>query len=122
MNHIISQFAIPNQVGEPRPLKVGIINDSYTLPALHEGEPSYFLQRINHHIFRDVEGLQQNIHRVTSHIRAKLLETGEQDVERKVLRLVPTRAGKLYYETPEGEYWRVYVLIENARSQERVTP
>ena len=122
MNPIISQFAIPNQVGEPRPLKVGIINDSYTLPALREGEPSYFLQRINHHIFRDVEGLQQNIHRVTTHIRAKLQAAGEQDIERKVLRLVPTREGKLYHRTPEGEYWRVYVLIENARSQERVTP
>ena len=49
------------------------------LPAPREGEPSYFLQRINHHIFRDVEGLQQNIHRVTNHIRAKLQAAGDED-------------------------------------------
>lgn len=122
MNRIIEQFAISNPVSAPQPLKIGIINDSYILRAQEAGQPSYFLQHINHHIFRDVEGLQRNIHAVTSHIRKKILAAGETDVDRKVLQLVPTKAGKLYYQTPEGEYWRVYVLIENAKSQERVTP
>ena len=122
MNHIIEQFAISNPVSAPQPLKVGIINDSYILRAQEEGQLSYFLQRVNHHIFRDVEGLQRNIHLVTSHIRKKLQEAGERDIHRKVLQLVPTKAGKLYYETADGDCWRVYVLIENAQSQERVTP
>lgn len=58
MKEIISQFALSNPVGEPRPLKVGIINDSYILPATKAGDTSYFLQRINHHIFTNVDGLQ----------------------------------------------------------------
>lgn len=122
MKNILSQFAILNEVGEPKPLKIGIINDSFIVPAKHAGEKSYFLQRINHHIFQNVEGLQQNIQKVTTHIRHKLEAMGETDIERKVLELVPTKEGKLYYKTPEGDCWRVYVLIENAISQEKLTP
>ncbi len=122
MKDIIAQFAIQNEVAEPQPLKIGFINDSFIIRAKHAGERSYFLQRINHHIFQNVEGLQQNILKVTDHIRRKLVAAGETDIERKVLELVPTHDGKLYYRTPEGDYWRVYVLIENARSQEKVTP
>ena len=122
MKEILSQFAIPNEVAEPKPLKIGIINDSFIVRAKKLGERSYFLQRINHHIFQNVDGLQQNIQIVTEHIRKKLIAAGETDIDRKVLELVPTKEGQLFYKTPEGDYWRVYVLIENATSQERVTP
>lgn len=122
MKNILQHFAIPNEVADPKPLKIGFINDSFIVRAVNKGEKSYFLQRINHHIFQNVEGLQQNIRKVTDHIRRKLQETGETDIDRKVLELVPTKDGKLYYCTPEGDYWRVYVLIENASSQEKVTP
>ena len=122
MKHILEHFKIENAVEEPQPLKIGIINDSYVVRAKEKGQPSYFLQRINHHIFENVEGLQRNIEVVTNHIRRKLEERGEPDIERKVLQLIPTREGKLYYRTEEGDYWRVYVLIENAFSQEKVTP
>ncbi|MCQ2347639.1 MAG: aminoglycoside phosphotransferase family protein [Paludibacteraceae bacterium] len=122
MNSIINQFAIPNAVEAPKPLKVGFINDSFILRAKEQGATSYFLQRINHNIFTNVEGLQSNIQKVTDHIRAKLSAQGVKDLDRRVLRLIPTKDGKLYYRTPEGDYWRMYVLVENASSQERVTP
>lgn len=121
MMEILSHFAITNEVSTPQPMKIGFINDSFIVRAKNEGERSYFLQRINHHIFRNVEGLQQNIRKVTDHIRHKLKAAGESDIERKVLELVPTTDGQLYYLTPQGEYWRVYVLIEHACSQEKVT-
>ena len=120
MQHIIDQFQLENAVLLPEAIKVGIINESYCLRSAVEGGKSYFLQRINHNIFQDVEGLQNNIERVTTHIRQLLTNAGEADVERKVLRVVPTKDGKLYYKTPTGEYWRVYVLIENALSYERI--
>ena len=122
MEQIIRQFALANEVGGPEPVRTGFINDSFKLPALHEGGIPYFLQRINHHIFENVEGLQQNILKVTGHIRQKLIAAGETDVERKVLHLIPTRDGKLFYRTPEGDCWRVYRLIENALSMDKVTP
>jgi len=119
---VLNHFAIPNEVAEPQPLKIGFINDSFIVRATHKGEKSYFLQRINHHIFQNVEGLQRNIWKVTEHIRRKLQAAGETDIESKVLELVPTCDGALYYKSPAGDYWRVYVLIENATSQEKVTP
>lgn len=122
MKDIINQFAIKNEVQEPVPVKVGFINESYRLPSAVVGGESYFLQRINHHVFTNVEGLQRNIDVVTNHIRQQLLSKGVGNVERRVLRLVKTRDGQLYYRTPSGEYWRMYVCIENAHSQEKVTP
>ena len=122
MREVLNHFAIPNRVGEPQPLRIGFINDSFVVPAARLGEKSYCLQRINHRVFRNVEGLMQNIQKVTDHIRHKLEQSGETDIERKVLRLVPTTDGQLYYHSPKGDYWRLYVLVEPARSQEKVTP
>lgn len=41
--------------------------------------------------------LQSNIEAVTGHIRKKLEEKGEADVERKVLHFIPTAEGKTYW-------------------------
>ncbi len=120
--HIIRSFALANEVTEPQAVKVGFINDSFILPSKVPYGTSYFLQRINHHIFENVEGLQENIQKVTGHIRKKLEESGASDIDRRVLRLIPTKEGKLFHRTAEGEYWRIYVQIENAASQEKVTP
>ena len=122
MNEVLRHFAIWNEVQEPQPLRIGFINDSFVVQAKRVGETSYCLQRINHHIFKDVEGLMRNIEIVTSHIREKLLIAREENIERKVLHLIPTKEGKLFYRSPEGEYWRLYVLVEPATSQEKVTP
>ncbi|MBQ6983612.1 MAG: aminoglycoside phosphotransferase family protein [Paludibacteraceae bacterium] len=122
MNEVLRHFAIWNEVQEPQPLRIGFINDSFVVQAKRVGETSYCLQRINHHIFKDVEGLMRNIEIVTSHIREKLLIARAENIERKVLHLIPTKEGKLFYRSPEGEYWRLYVLVEPATSQEKVTP
>lgn len=122
MKEILSQFAIWNEVDAPQPLRIGFINDSFVVPARRVGETSYCLQRINHRIFKDVEGLMRNIEIVTSHIREKLLIARETEIERKVLHLIPTKKGKLFYKSPAGDYWRLYVLVEPATSQEKVTP
>ncbi len=122
MKEVLQHFAITNEVGEAQPLRIGFINDSFIVPAKRVGERSYCLQRINHRIFKNVDGLMRNIQLVTDHIREKLETAGVSDVERKVLQLVPTKDGKLYYRTEGGDYWRLYVLVEPATSQEKVTP
>ena len=122
MEQIIRQFALANEVGVPEPVRTGFINDSFALHATQPGGESYFLQRINHNIFKDVDGLQRNILTVTGHIREKLAAEGDGDIDRKVLRLIPTRDGKLFYRTPEGDCWRMYLLIVNAVSMDKVTP
>jgi Ser/Thr protein kinase RdoA (MazF antagonist) len=122
MKNIVNQFELKNETSEIRPLKIGHINDSFVVDSANPNGDSYFLQKINHHIFKNVAGLQQNIQIVTDHLRAKLTEAGETDIEKKVLRLIPTKDGKLYYQDVNGDYWRVYVNMKNTRSYDVVTP
>ena len=122
MKNIVQQFLTANETGEICPLKIGHINDSFIVESKEKNGESYFLQKINHHIFKNVEGLQKNIQTVTDHLREKLTAAGESDIERKVLRLVPTKTGKWFYQDVEGSFWRMYVNIENTHSYDVINP
>lgn len=94
----------------------GHINDTYFATyAAPEGPRRYVHQRINAAVFRDPHALTQNIAAVTRHVREKLLTRGTPDVERRVLRLLPTRDGKDMLVTEHGEYWRTYPYVERTR-------
>ena len=118
--HILSRFGIKEKILSVEPLGNGHINDTLKV-TVASGMPGYVLQRINHHIFTNVEMLQNNIHTVTSHIRAKLQERGEEDIDRKVLTFLPADDGKRYYFDGES-YWRVCLMIPRSRSLEEVNP
>lgn len=122
MKSIVSQFQIANEVGEIRPLKIGHINDSFIVDSKDPNGKSYFLQKINHNIFKDVAGLQRNIQIVTDHLRAKLHKKGEANIEQKVLQLIPTQSGEWFYKNADGAYWRMYVNIQNTHSYDVITP
>jgi Ser/Thr protein kinase RdoA (MazF antagonist) len=115
---ITSHFTLADSVVEVRPFGNGLINDSY-LATTGSHAPDYVLQRINHHIFRDVDMLQANIDAVTTHIRKKLTERGEKDIDRKVLQFVPARDGKKYHFDGEN-YWRMMVYIPDSASYETI--
>jgi Ser/Thr protein kinase RdoA (MazF antagonist) len=113
-------FATEGKIEDIRPFGNGWINDSY-LAKTSGATPDYVLQRINHKIFCDVELLQNNIDAVTKHIRKKLTERGERDIDRKVLRFIPAADGKKYHFDGEN-YWRLMVYIPRSVSHEKVTP
>ena len=71
--------------------------------------------------FQNVEMLQANIDAVTTHIRKKLEEKGEKDIERKVLRFLPADTGKTYWHDGEN-YWRVMAFIPMPGHTKRSTP
>ena len=112
MKQILENFLLEGAVVEVQPLGNGLINDTYRVVT--ESGPSYVLQRINHAIFKDVELLQNNIEAVTSHIRAKLEATGEQDVRRKVLKFIPLKSEDKTWWFDGTSYWRVSEFIEDA--------
>jgi hypothetical protein len=80
---------------------------------------NYILQRINHHVFKNPEGLMKNIEAVTSHLQKKIKEAGG-DSSRETLNLIPTVDGNSYFKTDTGNYWRVYIFIDNACTYEVV--
>jgi serine/threonine protein kinase len=118
----IEQFDVKGTVQSVKPLGAGHINDSYRVVTGSADTPDYVLQRINHYIFKDVDALQENIRRVTDHIRYKLREAGVREVENRTLRLVPAQNGKLYYRDAEGNYWRMTCFIPDSVSYDNITP
>lgn len=118
---IVSHFHTKGTVHEIKPLGAGLINDTYKVTTLEQDAPDYVLQRINHAIFQNVEMLQSNIEAVTRHIRKKLEERGEADIDRKVLHFLPADNGKTYW-FDGANYWRVMVFIPRATTYETVNP
>ena len=123
MNNLIeitSHFCLQGSAESIKPLGNGLINDTYKITTSGD-YPDYVLQRINHHIFQNVELLQSNIEAVTAHIRRKLTDAGETDIDRKVLQFIPTPEGKTYWFDGES-YWRIAVFIPRAKTYETVNP
>lgn len=116
---ITSHFVTPTDAIEIKPLGAGHINDSFKVVNGHE---EYVLQRINHSIFKNVDQLQNNILRVTTHIRKKLEEKGEKDIDRKVLTLIPTHEREWYYHDKDGNYWRMTRYIKDSKSYDEINP
>ena len=117
---ILSNFSLSENAIEAAPFGNGHINDTLKVTT-ESGETKYILQRINHHIFTNVEMLQNNISIVTSHIRKKLEGRGETDIDRKVLTFLPTKEGKKYFYDGDN-YWRVCMMITDSKSLEEVNP
>lgn len=122
LNNIVSHFATEGTVTEIKPMGAGLINDTYKVTTAEPDAPDYVLQRINHHIFTDVDALQRNITAVTSHLRRKLEAEGATDIDRRVLRFIErTDSPETYYFDGEN-YWRMMVFIPDALTFDIVNP
>ncbi len=102
---VLRQFALDAAAVSCERYGCGHINETY-LVVTASGR-RYILQRINHHIFRDVAGLMANIAAVTDYLRA------QTDDARAVMRLVRTADDAAYLEQAGG-FWRVYDFVENS--------
>ena len=104
-SHVLSHYALDGSVISCERYGCGHINETYLVHTA--SGKRYILQKINHHIFKDVPGLMENIAAVTGFLRNR-----ETD-PRRVLTLVPTAGGESYLQL-EGGYWRVYDFVEGS--------
>ena len=102
---ILRQFCLDAEPASCTPYGCGHINRTYLVATA--GGRCYILQKINHHTFRDVAGLMENIELVTEHLRRKSTDP------RSVLTLIRTKDGKSYLEADDG-YWRVFRFVEDS--------
>ena len=117
LKSVVGQFQIYGDLIDIQPFGTGHINDTCCAVFDQAGCPvRYVLQRINHNIFPEPSKLMENVERVTSHIRAKLQASNASDISRKVLTVIPTADGSSYCQDADGNYWRMYFLIEKART------
>ena len=120
--NIVSQFKIEGKIKDILPIGNGLINETLRVSTIAADTPDYILQRINNNVFPDVNLLQHNIEAVTGHIRNKLKELGEEDVNRKCLHFIASVGGKTYYQDANGNYWRMSVFIPDSFTKEGVSP
>lgn len=106
-----SKFQLAGEVSEVKPLGEGFINDTYIIKT--EGDaPNYILQRKNKAIFTDVPAMMDNIYRVTTHLKKRVVEQGG-DPSREAMTVIPTIDGKLCYTDSDNEFWAVCEFIDD---------
>jgi len=116
---VVQQFPLSGEFLTEDPYGSGHINDTYCAVFDQGGaRVRYIVQRINHHIFKNPPALMQNIQRVTAHLAKK--SVGQSDPSRRVLTLIPAHDGQAYYRDDQGNFWRVYIFIEQARTFDAV--
>lgn len=101
---VLRGFRLDAEPVSCEPYGCGHINVTYL--AVAASGCRYILQRINHHTFRDIPGLMENITAVTEFLRAKANDP------RSVLTLVKTHDGASFLHTQDA-YWRVYDFVED---------
>ena len=114
---VISHFKIDGNVIEVKPFGSGHINDTFLIKTNTAGD--YLLQKINHFVFRDVDGLMNNMVNVINHLKSKAIN--EIVALREVLTLVEAKDGKYYYRDNPGNYWRVTLFLADTKSYDVVT-
>lgn len=113
LKNIYCQFDTQKNVISITPFGSGHIND--TFKVISEGR-NYLLQRINHEVFKDVEGLTSNLIKVTNFLKSKVIGNSK----RQVLNSIKAKNGNYFYKDEEGNYWRVFDFIENSNSYDIV--
>lgn len=116
---VARHFDIAGDFLSAEPYGSGHINDTYCVVYDQAGtRVRYIFQRLNHVIFKNPPALMDNVARVTTHLGAKI--SGEAEASRRVLTLVPARDERSFFCDAAGNYWRVYLFIEKARTYDAV--
>ena len=80
----------------------------------------YIMQKINTYVFKNPQGVMDNIQKVTDFLVDKI-RMENRDPERETLQLIPTKSGKQFHYHPSDDtYWRVYNFIEGATAYQTV--
>lgn len=121
LERVFSLFSAEGEFRSGKPLGQGHIHDTFLIETAGEESDDYILQRINHNVFRDVPRLQENMERVTSHLRNKISAIAGSDLKRECLTLIGSRkTGKSFITDEEGSFWRMFIAIPDHRSYDRV--
>jgi len=114
LKSIAKHFHIEGSFHNAKPFGSGHINDTFMVVCEKDGKAfRYVLQRINHEIFKNPPAMMENIIRVTNHIREKL-QSYDRGLVARQLMVIHTDNNTGCYKDENGNYWRMYNLIENA--------
>lgn len=116
---IAEQFEFQGDVMDVVPFGSGHIHDTYLVKTLDKFTPDYILQKINHKIFTNVDGLMSNISLVTSHLKSKLHSQEQTDSQFQTVELVNSVKGEPFIKI-SGSYWRAFVFIDDSFTYQKI--
>lgn len=116
LGEIFGYFAAEGTFASGELIGNGHIHDTFKIVTSEADKDDYILQRLNNKIFKNIPELQNNIERVTSHIRNKLMAIPGSDIKRECLILIPSHQGKSWIIDKKGNFWRMYIYITNHRT------
>ncbi len=111
-----AQFQLEGRITSSEVHGNGNVNDTFLL-FCENGDAlnRYTLQRINHEVFKDPEGLMDNFSRVTNHLQGKM---AEEQSGKQCLCVIPAKDGRSFHRESNGNYWRVTKFVDGGRSFE----
>ena len=117
VSELLDAFTFEGELENVTQLHDGHINNTYKF-AFRNSDGilnEYLVQQLNTYVFKDHEGLMNNVMGVTSFMRKKVAENGG-DVKRECLCVYPAKDGKPFYIDGEDRCWRCYNFIADAHS------
>jgi len=99
INSILQHFCVESKSYVVETINNGYINDTYLV--LDKENPVYILQRINHNVFKNINGIMANINNALTNL---------DDEDYTKIDLIKTTEGKPYHENENG-YWRLMSYI-----------
>lgn len=120
LKEIYDFFIADGTFGYGGPLGSGHIHDTFKVETVEKDKDDYIVQRLNSKVFKRIPELQENIERVTFHIRQKLASIPGSDPKRNCLTLIPAKDGRSWILDKNGDYWRIYIYITDHRSYDIV--
>jgi hypothetical protein len=116
LKEIFNLFTAGGTFLKGEPYGSGHIHDTFRIETSEPDRDDYILQRLNNKIFKNIPELQNNIERVTVHLRNKLSQIPGSDIKRETLTLIPSREGRTWISDSDGNFWRMYIFISNHHS------
>ena len=113
MNRVVDMFNVEGEILKIEAHGGGYINDTYCVTCESDTgkQIRYILQRINHNIFKDPEGLMGNFVMVCNYLKEIVAAAGG-DPLRETLTVVPAKDGKKLV-CVDGNYYRMLLFIED---------
>lgn len=118
LKEICSKFFIYGDFMVAVPFGNGNINDTYQVTYDQGGaRVRYILQRINGKVFKNPIHVMNNVDRVTQHLLHKI-RSRRHETKYRTVRLLRSFTDKPFVQDDDGNFWRSYIFVENARSYE----
>lgn len=110
LEQIAANFQLEGKIEKVEQMGEGFINDTFIIRTFGKDSPDYLLQRKNKRIFTNVPAMMENIQKVCTHIKKKVIAKNGNP-QRETMTVIPSNEGKLYFKDEEDEFWAVCIFI-----------